>query len=324
MSTPYDSKSTATQVAVDNAAHIAGKVVLTTGVSPGGTGATFVEAIAAHNPSLIILAGRSASKVQATADKIASQHPKIQTRILILDLASQKQIRQAAAEVLTYREPAIDVLMNSAGMMAGPYRETEEGLEAHFGSNHIGHFLFTNLIMPKVLAATSPRIVNVTSDGHRASPIRFSDPNFSKGKTYNQWRAYAQSKTANILFSKALAQKLGPRGLRAYSLHPGVIFGTSLATGLTDEDFADLKAIDKELGEPGGEDDFEWPLKTLDQGAATHVVAAFDPRVEGGNGGYLLDGHLAPEEMRPTVRNEEDVEKLWKLSEEFVGQKFDF
>ncbi|KAF2738236.1 NAD(P)-binding protein [Polyplosphaeria fusca] len=324
MSTPYDSKSTAAQVAADNAAQIAGKVVLTTGVSPGGTGATFVETIAAHNPSLLILAGRSASKVQATADKIASEHPNVQTRVLLLDLASQTQIRAAAAQVLAYPEPAVDVLVNSAGIMAGPYRETEDGLEAHWGSNHIGHFLFTNLIMPKILASRAPRIVNVTSDGHRASPIRFSDPNFSKGKEYNQWLAYSQSKTANILFSKALAQKLGARGLKSFSLHPGVIFGTALSTDVSDEDFADLKRIDKELGEVGGNDDFEWPMKTLQEGAATHVVAAFDPRIEAGNGGYLADGHLAPEEMRPTVRKEEDVEKLWKLSEETVGQTFEF
>jgi short-subunit dehydrogenase len=115
---PYNREnSTATSIAADNASNIAGKVVLTTGVSPGGLGATFVETIAQHKPRLLILAGRSRAKVQATADKITSQpaNEGVQVRVLILDLASQKQIRDAAKEVLAYEE-SIDVLVNSAGM----------------------------------------------------------------------------------------------------------------------------------------------------------------------------------------------------------------
>jgi NAD(P)-dependent dehydrogenase (short-subunit alcohol dehydrogenase family) len=125
--------------------------------------------------------------------------------------------------------------------MAGPYRTTAEGIENQFGSNHIGHFLFTNLLMPKLLAAPSPRVVSVASDGHRFSGVRFDDVNFQDGKAYEQWAAYGQSKTANILFARALAEKLGGGGLRAYSLHPGVAFGTSLAPhGLTEEDIAGI------------------------------------------------------------------------------------
>jgi NAD(P)-dependent dehydrogenase (short-subunit alcohol dehydrogenase family) len=223
----YNARSTATEVAADNASSIADKVVLTTGVSPGGVGATFVETIAKHKPRLLILAGRSRSKVQATADKINSDPASegVETRVLVLDLASQKQVRQAAEEVLAYPED-IDVVMNSAGTMAGPYRTTEDGLEAQFGSNHIGHFLFTNLIMSKILASKNPRIINVSSDGHRLGPMRFNDWNFQDGKAYDQWQAYGQSKAANIIFSRALAQKLGAKGLRSYSLHPGVILGT--------------------------------------------------------------------------------------------------
>jgi NAD(P)-dependent dehydrogenase (short-subunit alcohol dehydrogenase family) len=155
----------------------------------------------------------------------------VPVRILALDLASQTQIRKAAKEVLAYPEECIDVLVNSAGIMAGPYRTTEEGIEAQFGSNHIGHFLFTNLIMSKLLIAKAPRVVNVASDGHRFSGVRFEDPSFGGGKVYDQWEAYGQRKTANILFSRALAEKLGSRGLTAYSLHPGVALGTSLAPG---------------------------------------------------------------------------------------------
>ncbi|KAF2177903.1 putative short-chain dehydrogenase [Zopfia rhizophila CBS 207.26] len=327
MATPYNRQnSTASGIAADLSSNIAGKVILTTGVSPNGLGAHFVETIAKHKPALLILAGRSEAKVKATADKIKADpaSANVPTRSLVLDLSSQSQIHEAAKEVLAYPE-SIDVVVNSAGNMAGPYATTKEGIELQFGSNHIGHFLFTNLIMPKVLASTSPRVVNVSSDGHRLSPVRFDDYNFQNGKAYKQWEGYGQSKTANILYSKALAAKLGPKGLKAYSLHPGVTFGTSLAPGLGVADFAELKARDKEIGDPLGEDDATFDIKTLDECAATHVVASFDPRIEGHNGAYLEDGDLAKEgKLRATATNPADPERLWMLSEELVGEKFQF
>jgi NAD(P)-dependent dehydrogenase (short-subunit alcohol dehydrogenase family) len=317
---PYNRQNArASTIAADNASSIAGKIVLTTGVTQGGLGATFVEEIAKHAPKLVILAGRSMSKVQSTADKIKSNSKSadVETRILILDLASQRQVREAAKEVLDYPEDCIDVLVNSAGIMAGPYRTTEDGIEAQFGSNHIGHFLFTNLIMRKLLASPSPRVVNVASDGHRFSGIRFNDHNFSHGRAYDQWEAYGQSKAANILFSRALASRLGPRKLRSYSLHPGVALGTSLAPGFGDEDLQSLTEKDREIGWDRGLD-----VKTLDECAATHVVAAFDPRLEEFNGFYLEDGHVSEEGLLGTARGEGDAERLWTLSEELVGYRF--
>jgi NAD(P)-dependent dehydrogenase (short-subunit alcohol dehydrogenase family) len=113
MATSYDKHATASGVAADLASNIAGKVILTTGVSPGGLGAQFVEVIAKHKPALLILAGRSPSKVQATADKIRSDPASadVETRVLALDLASQTQVREAAKEVLAYPESAIDVIV---------------------------------------------------------------------------------------------------------------------------------------------------------------------------------------------------------------------
>lgn len=320
--TPYNRQNAlASTIASDLSPQIAGKVVLTTGVTLNGLGAFFVETIAKHKPSLLILAGRSREKVKAIADKIASdpEAKGVKTRVLVLDLASQAQVREAAAEVLAYPEPAIDVVMNSAGIMGGPYRKTKDGLELQFGSNHIGHFLLTNLIMPKILASKSPRIVNVSSDGHRAGPVRFHDHTFSNGEVYDQWEGYGQSKTANILFSRALASKLGPKGVQAYSLHPGVTFGTSLAPGFGDKDMASLKKKDLEIGEG----DWVPDVKTVDECAATHVVAAFDPRIAEYNGAYLEDGNVS-NYLRKTATVEGDDERLWKLSEEIVGEKFEF
>jgi NAD(P)-dependent dehydrogenase (short-subunit alcohol dehydrogenase family) len=239
---PYNRQNAlASAIAADNASNIAGKVVLTTGVTQGGLGATFVETIAQYKPSLLILAGRSTAKTLATASQI-SKISDVETRILPLDLASQSNIRAAAQTVLNWPDvPHIDVLVNSAGIMAGPYSTTEDGIESQFGANHIGHFLLANLLMPKLLAAPAPRIVSVASDGHRFGGVRFSDVNFRGGEEYEQWEAYGQSKTANILFAKALAQRLGGRGVRSFSLHPGVAFGTSLAPqGFGERDLASL------------------------------------------------------------------------------------
>lgn len=109
---------------------------------------------------------------------IKSTSPGVSTRPLELDLSSQNKVRQAAEEVNGYEEP-IDRLINNAAIMAAPYSKTEDGLESQFGTNHIGHFLFTNLIMPKILeAGNGSRIVNISSSGHKRGPVRFDDYNF--------------------------------------------------------------------------------------------------------------------------------------------------
>jgi NAD(P)-dependent dehydrogenase (short-subunit alcohol dehydrogenase family) len=189
--------------------------VLITGVSPGGLGAEAAFSIAAQKPGLIILASRDVSKIAETAAAIEERHPGTPTRILKLDLASFAAIREAAKEVNAYTEN-IDVLINNAAVMACPYATTADGFEMQFGTNHLGHFLFTVLILGKLTKGTG-RVVNVSSIGHRRSPIRFGDFNFSDGETYDRWEAYGQSKTANILFSVELAK----RGVNAFSLHPG-------------------------------------------------------------------------------------------------------
>jgi NAD(P)-dependent dehydrogenase (short-subunit alcohol dehydrogenase family) len=320
-SLPYNRQTAlASTVAADNAANIRGKVVLTTGVTQGGLGATFVETIASYQPRLLILAGRSPQKVSATEQKIKTnaESADVATRFLSLDLSSQASVRAAADTVLGWADVEhIDVLVNSAGIMAGPFKTTQEGIENQFGSNHVGHFLFTNLLLPKILSAPKPRVVSVASDGHRFGGVRFDDVNFQDGKVYEQWEAYGQSKTANILFARSLAEKLGPKGLRAYSLHPGVAFNTSLAPqGLTDDDLASLNAKDKEIGW-----NRELDIKNLDECSATHVVAAFDPRLDDYNGVYLENGNLS-DDLQPTATNPADAEKLWKLSEKLVGQEF--
>lgn len=180
---PYNKDTTNEEVVRDLGEHIKGKVVLTTGVSPSTLGAIFVETIAQAKPELLILAGRNPNKLRETAETLSTAHPGLQTRLLRLDLGSLAAVREAAAEVNGWSDvPLIDVLVNNAGIMATEFALSADGFESQFATNHLGHFLFTNLIMAKILAASArgpPRVVAVSSDGHRLSPIRWADYNFT-------------------------------------------------------------------------------------------------------------------------------------------------
>ncbi|KAK3317473.1 hypothetical protein B0T19DRAFT_376274 [Cercophora scortea] len=331
MAPSYNAKTTSEEIAQDLASQIKGKVILTTGVSPASIGATFVKSIAAANPSLLILAGRNTAKIQETADAIASANPNVKVRLLELDLGSLAAVRKSAALVNAWADvPVIDVLVNNAGIMATDFALTADGFERQFATNHLAHFLFTNLVMDKILASEAPRVVSVSSDAYMLSPIRFDDVDFKKGETYNKWQAYGQSKTGNVLLALQLARTLGPkRGLRAYSLHPGIIAGTTLADHL---DWAveseTLRIVKESVGLPVDKLDPEkFVFKTPSQGAATHVFAAFaDEALREHNGAYLVDAHVPdPNDktvFQPWATSGEDAEKLWKLSEELVGQEF--
>jgi NAD(P)-dependent dehydrogenase (short-subunit alcohol dehydrogenase family) len=149
--------------------------VLITGTSPKSLGADASRAIASKGPSLLIIAGRSHHLLEETKAAITHGTPDANIRILNMDLGSQEPVRKAAAEVNSFDEN-IDILINCAGIMCPPYRKTPEGIESQFGINHVGHFLFTYLIMPKI--NRDGRIINVTSAGYVLSGVRYEDYNF--------------------------------------------------------------------------------------------------------------------------------------------------
>ncbi|KAK3984565.1 hypothetical protein QBC44DRAFT_336787 [Cladorrhinum sp. PSN332] len=318
MTPQYTSHTTGSELVQELASNIKGKVVLTTGVTPGSLGAHFLKVIAVAEPALLILTGRNIDKIQQTVDAISKINSNVKTRVLKLDLGSLKSVRNASSEVLAWEDvPVIDVLVNNAGIMAVDYALSPDGQELQFATNHLGHFLFANLIMSKILAAAEPRILSVTSNLHRLSPVRFGDLDFDGGKEYNKWYAYGQSKSANILFAMSLAQKLGSKGLIAVSVHPGVIGTTGLSTHIHWEtEMAAVLAVDPASGEQG-----HFDLKTEDEGVATHVFASFHPSLKEHNGAYLEDAHVS-QPHKLWASNEGDAEKLWKLSEELVGQEF--
>jgi NAD(P)-dependent dehydrogenase (short-subunit alcohol dehydrogenase family) len=344
----FGAETEASTVAEAFSSQIANKVILITGVNAGGIGGSTTEALAAHSPKLLILSGRSQNKVEEVIAKVKLLHPDINCRYLHLDLSSQRSVRAAAKEVLSYSDvPQIDILINNAGVMNIPERTlSEDGIEMQFATNHIGHFLFTNLIVSKLIASSkgsakgATRIVNVSSRGVRFSPVRFSDLNFTKSvdqlpeserpdlatmKTsffdidmtgaYHGMVAYGQSKTANVLFSLSLTERLyAQHGIMSFGLHPGGIL-TELGRH---SDPATMEAALDRYRSMG------MVFKTLAAGAATTLVAALDPKLppadKDGKGVYMEDCQIA--ETKSWATDPVAAEKLWSVSEELVGEKF--
>ncbi|GAA5971486.1 hypothetical protein JCM8115_002777 [Rhodotorula mucilaginosa] len=323
--TEFGFHTTSNEVAKHYAPQIEGRTILITGVSPNGLGAEAAAALAQQRPKLLILAGRSPDKIRQTQEAIAELAPDVEIKTLIVDLASLRQARQAGEEVESWGI-AIDVLINNAGIMAIPERElTEDGYEAHFATNHLGPFVFTTTILPSLRRASSPRIVNVSSWGHHLSPVLFDDLNAEK--TYEKFARYGHSKTANILFAVGLAR----RGLCAVSLHPGVV-RTPLLRHLTREDALAMGFIreDYSISE-------RFKFKSLKEGAATHIVAAFEPTLQGksachgdavidltglshaGSGGVYLDNCQIQSNVEAYAVDPENAERLWRVSEELVA-----
>lgn len=238
-----------------------------------------------------------------------------------LDLSSLGSVR-AAAKLIAETTPHLDVLIHNAGIMMTPHQLTEDGHEAQLATNHLGPWLLTNLLRPVLTG----RVVFVSSVAHRACPFRFEDPCFASAP-YSPFLAYAQSKTACVLDAAAFTV----RGLPAVALHPGGI-RTNLGRHITQEELAGR--MGRFFDQDGAmKPDSGWAFKTLAQGAATTIVAAFDPALRGGE--YLDDCGVAPvvgpaRDMAELAKGgvaqhalgEEDAERLWALSEEMVGETF--
>jgi NAD(P)-dependent dehydrogenase (short-subunit alcohol dehydrogenase family) len=281
-----------------------GTTAVVTGAS-SGIGAETARALAAAGAH-VDLAVRDVAKGKAAADGTGD------VEVGHLDLTSLASVRAYARDLLD-RHDRVNLLINNAGVMATPFERTVDGFELQFGTNHLGHFLLTALLAPVIVAAAPARIVNVTSAGHQASDIDWDDPNYQH-RPYDKWESYGQSKTANILFSVELERRLGPRGVHAYAVHPGMI-ATELGRHLDAGDFTTLADRARTQGR-------ELPaFKPVEKGAATTVWAATAPELEGQGGTYLEDCRVS-EAHAPWALDPASAERLWSLSEELVGEKF--
>ncbi|KAH7092458.1 hypothetical protein FB567DRAFT_545608 [Paraphoma chrysanthemicola] len=339
----FDQHVNGLSVAAAFSEQVQNKIILITGANADGIGGATMMALAKQAPKLLIAAGRNVGKVRKLIEIIQAAHPQVAIRALELDLSSQASCRAAAAEILTDDTiPQLDIIINNAGVMNIPQRQfSHERIEMHFAVNHIGHFLFTNLVMPKLqhAARASPpdsvRIVNVASRGTIYGPVRFSDWNFDKEANelpleerpdfeamaaahtivpgaYNPMVAYSQSKTANILLSVGLTRRLQKDfGIMSLAVHPGVV-----ETELTRHAAEEMKVAAERLKAKG------FFFKTPAQGAATQLVAALDPAL-GPADGFLSDCQIA--DWAPQWSTDlATADRLWKLSEQLVGQSFEY
>lgn len=169
----------AAALATEHSTMIRDKVILVTGVSPGGLGEEYCFTVAKHQPKLLILASRNADKLNATRATLLSESPTVAVKILVLDLESITKAAVAAETVMRWDDvPCIDIVVNNAGIMAVDFALTSDGFERQLAVNYLSSWVFTNTLIPKVLKSKEPRIVFVGSNGHRWGPMRWDDYNF--------------------------------------------------------------------------------------------------------------------------------------------------
>nr|WP_090338654.1 SDR family NAD(P)-dependent oxidoreductase [Mycolicibacterium malmesburyense]CRL66611.1 short chain dehydrogenase [Mycolicibacterium malmesburyense] len=287
-----------------------GRTAIVTGAN-SGLGYDTAAALAAKG-ARVVLAVRNLDKGNEAVDRIKKSAPNAVVSLAELDLSSLGNVRRAADE-LRAAHPRIDLLINNAGVMYLPNRETtEEGFEMQFGTNHLGHFALTGLLLDNLLSVEGSRVVTVSSVGHRImARIRFEDPHFETG--YNRVRAYGQSKLANLMFTYELQRRLAAKGAEtiAAAAHPG---------------FSDTELM---RYIPVFVPDLVWKIFTqpADKGALPTLRAATDPGVQGGQY-YGPDGigevKGSPKLVASSAQShDEDIQRrLWTMSEELTGVTF--
>ncbi|KAJ7258818.1 hypothetical protein B0H12DRAFT_1070178 [Mycena haematopus] len=295
--------------------------VLITGTSLNGLGFETARVIAKY-ANLVIITGYNEERLKLSQEVLQKEVPSANIRRLILDLSSLANVRKAATDVNTYPEP-IHVLINNAAAPMGAFKLTADGLENQIATDHVGPFLFTKLIVPKLLASATaeytPRVVVVGSNAHHYAPAIdlatvFNVPDEA---TFDTTVAYGQAKSANILMTIELAKRAkGKLNVYLHELEPTPPGGPCVAVPVSKE----MGLLD-ENGEPSSLH-FQW--KPIPQGAAPTVVAAFDPRLNDKSGTYLVDCQIATETIAPHTSDPGRARTLWALTEDIIGEKFVF
>jgi NAD(P)-dependent dehydrogenase (short-subunit alcohol dehydrogenase family) len=302
ITTPFSAGSTAAQVVagIDLAGH---RVIVTGGAS--GIGIETARALAGAGAE-VTLAVRNLAAGERTAEDIIATTGNKQVLVAPLDLADQASVASFAAAW----DGPLHILVNNAGLMASPEMRTPEGWEMQFATNHLGHFALATGMHRALAAAGGARVVSVSSSAHLRSPVVFSDIHFRQ-RAYEPWAAYGQSKTANVLFAVEATRRWAADGVTANALMPGGI-RTNLQRYVTDAELDRLRA-------QMGSTTVVW--KTPEQGAATSVLVATSPLLEGIGGRYFEDCNEAglnqPGTRRgvaPYALDPDAAARLWQVS----------
>ncbi|MEP7037598.1 MAG: SDR family NAD(P)-dependent oxidoreductase [Acidobacteriota bacterium] len=286
-----------------------GKTVIVTG-SSSGIGYEAARVLA-NKGATVIIAVRSLEKGKAATDKILGQKKDADIKVLKLDLANLASVKEFAAE-FKKSHARLDLLINNAGVMIPPYSKTADGFELQFGTNHLGHFALTGQLLDVLINTRDARIVNVSSGAHKSGNLDFDDLTWEK-RRYSAWKAYGDSKIANLYFTFKLNRRLKENGFDtiATAAHPGWT-----AT---------------ELQRHTGVIEFlnGFFAQDISMGALPTLRAAFDETAKGGE--YfgpkgLMEMRGYPIEVKPNslAQDSQIAEKLWQASEQLTGVKFDF
>lgn len=291
-----------------------GRVAVVTGAT-GGLGFATAKALAGAGAE-VILAGRNPAKGQAAIDAIRRRQPDAKVAFKLLDVASLASVEAFAAEVAALH-PAIDLLVENAGVMAVPTRrETVDGFELQFGTNYLGHFALAGRLLPNLRRGRAPRLVTVSSLAHRRGRIDFADP---QGKRYGAWKAYGQSKLAMLMFAIEFQRRSAALGwgVTGVSAHPGWANTDLLSNG---------PAMGQALGLKERIATFLFPImgQSAEAGALPILYAATVPTVEAGgyygpDGFYELKGAPRAARIEPQARDVDAARRLWDLSVHLTG-----
>lgn len=275
-----------------------GKICLITGAS-SGIGQVAALELARMGATVIMLV-RSRERGEAARQAIITQTGNQQVELLLADLASFASI-QAAAQELRSRHQRLDLLLNNAGLYMGKRQLSSDGFEVTFAVNHLAPFLLTNLLLDLLKASGPARVVTVSSDAHLGGSNRFDDVRATRG--YSGFRAYADSKLANVLFTYELARRLEGSGVTANALHPGAV-RTNFAM-----ETAGLFGMIFGLARP--------LMLSPEQGARTSIYLASSPEVATVSGTYFVN--CRPRKSSPSSYDRAAQSRLWALSEELTG-----
>jgi NAD(P)-dependent dehydrogenase (short-subunit alcohol dehydrogenase family) len=293
-----------------------GRVVVITG---GNSGIGYEAGLVlAGKHAHVILTARNLNKAEAAALNIREKYPQAQITVMELDLADLKSVRNfVQAFLLKYKH--LDILINNAGVMALPKRKTVDGFEMQFGTNHLGHFALTGLLLPVLKATPNARIVTVSSGVHVSGDIHFDDLQWEK--RYDRWGAYAQSKLANLLFAYELQRRLAATGSQLISVgcHPGYT-ATNLQAAGPQMDGSAVRLWLMKLGNAIF-------AQGQDVGALPTLYAAVAPDVNGCD--YIgpqggMRGYPAKVMSSNKSLDEALAKRLWKVSEELTDVIYEF
>ncbi len=292
----FDRRTTADEVV--EISNPMGRRILITGAT-SGIGFETARALAAGG-ARVTIAGRDATRTERACDRITEMHPGVLVDPLPVDLASLDSIRQGA-EML--QDASLDVLICNAGLISDRYLTTEEGFERTVGVCHVGHFLLTHLVLPKLEASGGGRVVVVASESHRSPATLDFDRLPLTEEKYRPMIAYGQAKLCNVLFANELNRRVASRGVTSNSLHPGTMIPTGIGRGWL------LARIAMLAMRPF--------TRSVAQGAATSCYVATAPELDGIGGRYFDE--CAESEPSAEAVDADVAARLWSITEGWAG-----